>query len=1166
MSIDSNSECVKSKYFASQTDMDESLSDFQEAKKSCKGPKPPQKTAKPKTRKTTKRIKGQKDIRTALNGKKNDLVSYAKDFDTVCKKSGLDVDSEQLQLAIALSKSLQTETESPETSQALTSQQRVARIRKTLQEYGFKVPEAKITATKRTKKLRKNYKLLTATEDQKKEITTGKYAQILFQNIHVPLEQNSPNNLDSEARVFYIGSSIPYECMKDDEIFYVDNLVERSETNGSLLRDWCEIPGRPVSPKLFDSFKMSFKEIECSQDELDVILSGSIKNVKNIFASKEILFENHVQKINIDDDKENVDSDNNRSQINNTIISIDGNDQECEVETKPLSQNLFDFESPVKNDMKSQDRTVIEIKLLDDEVIEITSPVKLTTDPKKVIDIETTNNLTVPQQYRSCSPDIFDDELSSIMETTKPENILSQEHTTKVFSQGNVMDLTECVNIPLQGLEKTLLSQNITKRKSNDFMEITECIVGSSQPIREELKEIDLTQSPEANGATKEGNHSIKVENNIDNVSIILSTNNRRNSVSQNVTDEQNITVLSKHPNTDLAQSQIAKGIDLTQSSNEDDKDMSIVNLSKQTPDKKDVESMDLTQSSNSNDVEGLPLVNIGTQKDNSLDETIIVDKDEYIADCKVKKSIVFAKETRDEVYDLTQAHDDSIEIPVINENNDSQSYSFYDDFVHNHSDNTENSKEVKQDRDHTKDDKTSHNESKDSGDVDLTQGSDTSEEMLVSPRSSALDKIPNNSSLGKKDDVSIDYDEIILDDNICHEASYKESDNDKSLNLKYESFKSDVENDLEIVDVNNDIEMSSSQHSEVFKISDRELDYSMHKSRNDFVRDNFDIGGISVLDNATKLSSFKKSLSEGCFSVIGPVKDDTLGDSFLPEVFTKKTENIVETTSAYIHTPGEISPIKVQDVTRNDNGVIHIKTPKNTEYVIKTDNVTPMADYASMSTPQRNRELDKYGLKPFKRKRAVQILTHLYNQTHPTIQQLIEEDQPSPSKKQRLNYDIEQTSPQKLVTSPAKLNQNSNKERTPVKSRTLERDRDILSAPSPSKELISTDVCVYEVTSETANVKSVDCDPEDWVFQKREKAKVHSCRVPLHIAFHNYVLSRRSLREAILKYEPVNIDIIHKDLVGYGHRYDPKDLLKFLDKKCITVKTTDNNSRNNKR
>lgn len=1167
MSIDSNSECVKSKYFASQTDMDESLSDFQEAKKSCKGPKPAQKTTKPRTRKTTKRIKGQKDIRTALKGKKNDLVSYSKDFDTVCKKSGLDVDSEQLQLAIALSKSLQTEPETPDTSQALTSQQRVAKIRKTLQEYGFKVPEAKITATKKTKKFRKNYKLLTATEEQKKEIITGKYAQILFQNIHVPLEQNRPNSLDSEARVFYIGSSIPYECMKDDEIFYVDNLVERSETNGSLLRDWSEIPGRPVSPLLFDSFKMSFKEIECSQDELDVILSGSIKNVKNIFASKEIQFENHVQKINIDDDKENVDCDNNRSQINNMIISIDDNDHECEVETKPLSQNLFDFESPVKNDMKSRDRTITEIKLPDDEVIEITSPVKLTTDPKKGIDIETTNNLTVPKQNRSCSPDIFDDELSSIMETTKPASILSQEHKTKVFSQDYVMYLTECVNIPSQGLEKTLLSQNITKRRSNDFMEITECVVGSSQPIREELKEIDLTQSPEANDAIKERNHSINVENNIDNASIILCTNSRCNSVSQNVTDEQNVTVLRKCPNTDSTQSQIAKeDVDLTQSSNEDDKDMKIVNLSNQTPDKKDVESMDLTQSSNSDDVDGLPIVNIGTQKDNSLDETIIVDKDEYIAIGKVKKSIVFEKETQDEVYDLTQAHDDSIEIHVTNENNDSQCYSFYDDYVHDHSENTENSKEVEQNKDKTKDDKTSHNESKESDDVDLTQDSDKSEERRVSQRSLVLDNIPNNSSLGKKDDISIDYDEIILDDNICHQESYKESDNDKSLNLKYESFKSDVENDLEIVDVNNDIDMNSSQHSEVFKISDRELDYSLHKSRHDFVRDNFDIGGISVLDNATKLSSFKKSLSEGCLSVIGRVKDDNLGDSFLPEVFTKKTENTIATTATYIHTPGEISPIKVQDVTRNDNGVIHIKTPKNTEYVIKTDNVTPMADYASMSTPQRNRELDKYGLKPFKRKRAVQILTHLYNQTHPTIQQLVDENQPSPSKKQRLNYDIEETSPQKLITSPAKLNQNSNTQRTPVKSRTLERDKDILSAPSPSKGGIGADVCVYEVTSETANLKSVDCDPDDWVFQKREKAKVHSCRVPLHIAFHNYVLSRRSLREAILKYEPVNIDIIHKDLVGYGHRYDPKDLLKFLDKKCITVKTTDNNSRNNKR
>lgn len=57
-----------------------------------------------------------------------------------------------------------------------------------------------------------------------------------------------------------------------------------------------------------------------------------------------------------------------------------------------------------------------------------------------------------------------------------------------------------------------------------------------------------------------------------------------------------------------------------------------------------------------------------------------------------------------------------------------------------------------------------------------------------------------------------------------------------------------------------------------------------------------------------------------------------------------------------------------------------------------------------------------------------------------------------------------------------------------------LDRERDIFSARfSTNTEEAKgvSDLCGYEVTSEVAVIKSIDCNPEDWVFQKREKAKV---------------------------------------------------------------------------
>ncbi|XP_048003297.1 structure-specific endonuclease subunit SLX4 [Leguminivora glycinivorella] len=252
----------------------------------------------------------------------------------------------------------------------------------------------------------------------------------------------------------------------------------------------------------------------------------------------------------------------------------------------------------------------------------------------------------------------------------------------------------------------------------------------------------------------------------------------------------------------------------------------------------------------------------------------------------------------------------------------------------------------------------------------------------------------------------------------------------------------------------------------------------------------------------------------------------------------------------------------------------VNVETPKQSEYIVKTDNVTPMMDYASMSTPERNKELDKYGLKPFKRKRAIQLLTHLYNQTHPYVEST--EELPSPSKKRRIEPLSQPSSskpsstsisPRKVTKSPIKATKSPKKAaQSPRKA--LRSPRKALRSPrSEDQNLNDSDKenGLFMMTREVPVIRNIECDDDDWVFQKREKAKLQTCRVPLHIAFHNYVSCRLRLHEAILRYEPINIDIIHKELAASGHRYDPKDLLKFLDKKCITVKTADN-TKNNKR
>lgn len=927
--------------------MDESLSDFQETKLNYKGPKTTQKVVKTKARKVTKRIKGQKDIRTALKGKKNELISYTKEFENVCKRSGIDVDSEHLQVAIALSKSLQTDVvDDVSTSKP---QGRSARIRTTLQEYGFKVPDLKITAKSRIKKHRKQYKLLNISEEEKHQKIRNKFSQILFETLdYKPIAGSS---YQSCTPIFNIATKLEYEFMKNNNIFYVNslaNLIERYTSIGSLLKNWAVIPGRPVSPQFFEESTMDFSEILCSQDELDIILSGPIKSANRIITSKVL-------------DSEKL---------------IDSNVPKDE----PESEGNY----KVKEDDKENKLDHVTINI--DEEVKVNEIIlSKSSEFGKV----TTNTLTVQEQYRSCSPDLFDDEVSCIMESTK--QVLSQEQKTKLFTEeGSNMDLTECANIHFGKAES--ICTNATKIIHNDFMEMTECAISASQGIKGNVKEIDLTQSPdetsilEMNCNTR--NFMVESPDNSFNESNVHKTDpavshieeDNRSTVNKSPIECIDLFINSSTSNnkiiskSEIFVEELSDEIDLTQSSNENENIKAAIIQGDVVKEK--VESMDLTQSSKSSvESDDLPEINlVRTQKSQTdLDDTIILKEEEYLSAVdKVKKPEV----TEDEqIFDLTQVGEEFIKDDNLPKERISK-LSFYEDFIHDHSDDHQNIANVE----HSNANNSITNPSKDS-DIDLTQRSDSSTDNnsinnlskenidLIQtsdkstdqrdcPRLIYVKNIPNNSNLGKKNDISIDYDEIC--DGGGNESILKENfdlDRDSSI------VQPQNDNDLEIVDSNNDLTSNVSQTSEVFDLTDKELDYSLHKSKLDQPMANFDydFDGISVVDDNIESENLENCLS--CSSD----KNGSLEESYLPDINIGRTEKATDHDDKI---DACCSPNKAGNTNHNRN-TIPIVTPKNSEYVIKTNNVTPMVDYALMTTPQRNKELDKYGLKPFKRKRG---------------------------------------------------------------------------------------------------------------------------------------------------------------------------------------------------
>lgn len=854
--------------------MDESLSDFKEKKKNCTGPKKAVKPVnKPTLKKRQMKLKGQKDIRAVLS-KKNELVSYSKDFDNVCKQSGIDVDSEQLQLAVALSKSLQpSEATDSQTTQS-NSQERTARIRTTLQEYGFTVPEIKIVnPNKKLRKHRKHYQLLIQSEAERQQIIVDKYSQILFQNIDSlkcsPDKEKIYENSDS--KLYFVATNVAYEVLRNNNIFYLDNLsIEKTSNKGGLLRDWSEIPGRPVSPKCCEELIMDISEITCSQDELDIILSGTLKHAKSIIKNK--LQQASTVIIEGEDSYEQIGVDND---VITNSIEIHSEDTEIRFEDTPTKSGTSETIRSCSPDIFDDDSLSLPNHSRD--IIRSSEPAE---EPS---DVCVTKEIAHNVEY--C------DGLEAPRTDIRPLQCSQRSDVTRRKSHD--MELTECVGIPENSLAcKNVCpdSKNSTRRKTNDFMDLTECVTHSSQQATNIKQIIDVTQSCDVNDLT----------------------------IIQEVPGNSNI----------------------------------------QECFEKDVETMDFTQSSNSTD--NFPIVNIsGSNK--SLDDTIILnDVDIDIIHMLPRSDLpgqpVTIENNKDDSVHLT--YDKYSKKSVLLEETSNSSF---DEFLYDHSDDID-SNHVNNDENYSQ--KCSlRPEKEEMENVDLTQNTSSSEEVQITNNDSlnneecskSVDRNKlnlttiNKSQLGKNvDDISIDYDEV------CSNAIKDNSVNVSNRSNAYEDNNCDNVENL----------TQSSQESAAFEISDKELDYSIHKSRFeeaiDVLPPEVNFGGISIMDislvhNNSNFRRVKPSLDNHTFN-------RSIGDSYLPEVNVKKTVESIESNQPHrpITTP-------CKEITIYDK----VKTPNNSEYIIKTNEVTPLADFASMSTPDRNKELDRYGLKPLKRKRG---------------------------------------------------------------------------------------------------------------------------------------------------------------------------------------------------
>jgi len=167
---------------------------------------------------------------------------------------------------------------------------------------------------------------------------------------------------------------------------------------------------------------------------------------------------------------------------------------------------------------------------------------------------------------------------------------------------------------------------------------------------------------------------------------------------------------------------------------------------------------------------------------------------------------------------------------------------------------------------------------------------------------------------------------------------------------------------------------------------------------------------------------------------------------------------------------------------------------------------VTPMPLYDDMDTPEIKAQLNKYGIRKFTRPKAVKILQHVYNGTHPLI-----------------SYEERNESCEPTAHPNTK----------PDSSQALKDDEDndeILNSSqtsSSAESLLEESYCVGEDSSSITKNTS-------------DKLK-------------EYIKKTPTLLKKVLTYEALNIHDLHKDMKNSGVKIALPALKDYLDEQCIT-------------
>ncbi|XP_042214441.1 uncharacterized protein LOC121861027 [Homarus americanus] len=245
-----------------------------------------------------------------------------------------------------------------------------------------------------------------------------------------------------------------------------------------------------------------------------------------------------------------------------------------------------------------------------------------------------------------------------------------------------------------------------------------------------------------------------------------------------------------------------------------------------------------------------------------------------------------------------------------------------------------------------------------------------------------------------------------------------------------------------------------------------------------------------------------------------------------------------------------------------------NLTTPE-TNKTSKRKTVTPLPDYKNMSTPNLKEELSKYGVRPLGRRKAVVLLQHVYEETHPLVTDSEAESSfcETPHQRTPLRLTSKFVNMKNKTTVQEKITSKGIKTSAAVDGQNINKKvigKDVTIAPPITEQMDSDEdeedwssqINSSQVSSSSSAGSEFECLEESMLRIGEDDIISPTRQVNLGSQVVQFITSDPELHQKVLLYEPFFVEELQSNLKANGVKCNMKNLLGVLDDQCITFRT----------